>query len=121
MKSCPNCRAVCDDFAVNCPSCGAPLPVVNAAPSYGANVPEPNVLVWGILSLVFSCTFYFAFLGIIFGAIGLSKAKGYVAQGGVLAGKVKVGRILSLVGLILSIVFTVLALFAIIGIIAANS
>jgi hypothetical protein len=73
------------------------------------NNQQPNTLVFGILSLVFS-----VILGIIFGAIGRKKGKAYIAQGGTLTGASKVGFILSKVGLILSIIATI---FFVIGII----
>lgn len=78
-----------------------------------------SVLVFGILSLAFCCTFYLAFLGIIFGAIALSKAKQYVASGYVLSGRAKIGKILGTVGLIIAIVLTVILVFVIIAAIAA--
>ncbi len=83
-------------------------PVYNAAP-------QPNLLVFGILSLVFE-----VILGIIFGAIGRSKGKAYIAQGGQLTGASKVGFILSKVGMILSIVCTIVFFIYLIVIIAAG-
>ena len=74
----------------------------NQQPMYQNVGPQPNTLVFGILSLVFSVV-----LGIIFGAIGRKKGNAYVAQGGTLTGASKVGYILSKVGLILSIIATV--------------
>lgn len=71
--------------------------------------PQPNILTFGILSLVFGTV-----LAIIFGAIGRSKGKNYIAQGGTLTGSAKVGYILSLVGLILGIVSTVIVAIIII-------
>ncbi len=63
---------------------------------------QPNLLVFGILSLVIPFI-----VGIILGAVGRSKGKAYIAQGGQLTGASKVGFILCKVGLILSIIFTV--------------
>ena len=51
--------------------------------------------------------FDWIFVGIILGAIGRSKGKAYIAQGGQLTGASKVGFILCKVGLILSIIGTV--------------
>ena len=80
----------------------------------------PNVLLWGILGLSFSCTFFLSFLGIIFSAIGMSKANLYTRLTGRPVNKGgKVGRILSVVGLITGIVMTVLFIIWLIVIIAA--
>ena len=68
-------------------------------------VQQPNstpILVFGILSLVFT-----SILGIIFGAIAKSKAKAWVAAGNPLTGKAKVGKILGTIGLAVGIVVTV--------------
>lgn len=62
------------------------------------------ILVMGILAV---CLAYFG-VGFIFGAIGLSKANGYIKQFGSISGKGKVGRILSKVGLICGIIMAVL-------------
>ena len=61
------------------------------------------ILVMGILAV---CLAYFG-VGFIFGAIGLSKANGYIKQFGSISGKGKVGRILSKVGLICGIIMAV--------------
>ena len=87
-------------------------PQYNQQPMYRNVGPQPNTLVFGILSLVFSIV-----LGIIFGAIGRSKGNAYVAEGGTLTGASKVGYILSKVGMILSIVATVFFVIYIIAII----
>ena len=60
---------------------------------------QPNILVFGILSLVLGPLF-----AIIFGSIGRKKGKAFVAEGGTLTGASKVGFILSKVGLILGII-----------------
>lgn len=70
-----------------------------------------SALTMGILSLVFGEFPFLSILGIIFGALGLGKAKAFIASAGNLYGKAKVGRILSLVGLIISIVMTVIYFF----------
>ena len=64
---------------------------------------QPNLLVFGILSIVFD----WIFVGIILAAVGRSKGKAYIAQGGQLTGASKVGFILCKVGLILSIIGTI--------------
>lgn len=59
-------------------------------------------LVFGILSLVFT---ELSILGIIFGAVGKSKAKKFAELNeGVVTGKAKVGKILSTLGLVFSII-----------------
>ena len=70
--------------------------------------PQPNTLVFGILSLVFGCTCIASFVGIILGAIGRGKGNNYVQQGGALTGASKVGFILCKAGLIVSIIMTVI-------------
>ena len=65
------------------------------------------ILVFGIMGLAFACSFYLSFLGIIFSAIGKGKVKQFLAAGGQLSGKAKVGSILAKVGLIVGIILTV--------------
>ena len=86
------------------------------AQPYQQIAPQPNLLVFGILSLVFT-----SIVGIILGAIGRKKGKAYIAQGGTLTGASKVGYILSLVGLILGIVVTVIYVIAFAAGLASNS
>ena len=98
-------------------------------PQYGAQAPmedpqeramSKSALIWGILGIAFASSFYLSILGIIFSAIGLSKAKKYVAAGYPLTGRAKVGRILSIIGLILAIVMTVIfVIYIIVAVIAA--
>ena len=72
---------------------------------------QPNLLVFGILSRVFT-----SIVGSILGAIGRKKGKAYIAQGGELTGGSKVGFILCKVGIILGIVATiVIIIYAIIA------
>lgn len=71
--------------------------------NYQTPAPQPNTLVWGILSLAIFC-----FIGWIFGIIGRKKGNAYIAQGGTLTGASKVGYILSLVGIIVSIIVTII-------------
>ena len=125
---CRNCGNTINEGASFCLHCGAPVTAPTAAapvytaPTY-ASAPAYNtspILVFGILALSFACTFYFSFLGIIFGAIASSKANAYLAMGGVLAGKAKTGRILGKIGLILGIVFTALCFFVLFALIMAE-
>lgn len=59
-----------------------------------------SILVMGIVAVATACTVWFGFLGIIFGIIGLNKAKKFTEECGQLFGKAKVGKYLSLGGLI---------------------
>ena len=119
---CSKCGSAIPEGSAFCPNCGEavaqtaqPQQPQYQQPAYQqpvyqqpvyqptANVgPQPNLLVFGILSLVFE-----VIVGIILGAIGRSKGKAYIAQGGQLTGASKVGFILCKVGLILSIIATV--------------
>ena len=78
-----------------------------------------NILVMGIIAVACCCTYYFAFVGIIFGAIGLSKAKKFIEDAGQLFGKAKVGKYLSLGGLIAGCVFTGITLFYLLMVVIA--
>ncbi len=93
-------------------------PVVQESPAAAAL--STPILIFGILGIAFACTFYLSFLGIIFSAIAKGKVKQYLAEGGVLSGKAKVGNILAKVGLIVGIILAALfVLWLIVMIIAA--
>lgn len=80
--------------------------------------PQPNILVFGILSLALA-----GLVGLILGCIGRKKGNEYIANGGTLTGASKVGFILSKAGIIVSIVTLVvyvICIFVIIGIIASG-
>ena len=89
-----------------------------AQPQYGQPAPQygqftqdelaSSVLKFGILGLVFSMLI--PLLGIIFSSIAMSKAKNY-ALTYPLEGKAKTGKILGIIGLILSIVMMVFTFF----------
>ena len=91
-------------------------PAQTAASASG--VTPTSVLVWGIAALACACTFYFAFLGIIFGAIAKSRSNNYIAAYGPISNKVKTGRILGNVGFILGIVLTSILFIVIIAALA---
>lgn len=83
---------------------------------YQEPTPSPTkTLVFGILGLAFSCSFFFAMGGIIFSALCLSLSSEYYRITGQLTGKIKVGRILSRIGLILGIVMVALFLLSILS------
>ena len=92
-------------------------PVVKSNPA--AEALSTPILIFGILGISFACIPYINFLGIIFSAIAKGKVKQFLAEGGVLAGKAKIGNILATVGLILGIIFTVIFAIVIIGLIVA--
>lgn len=129
---CSNCGTQINDGAKFCGTCGAQIPqenvqVVEEQPNVQQPVmgqviyqAEPEVdpvrkemadkvagsaLTWGILSLVFA--YATGFLGIIFACVGFSKARQFkYLNNGVLEGKAKVGRGLSIGGLWLGIGMT---------------
>ena len=96
-------------------------PTYYAQPQPDAGVSGKPALTFGILGIVFACTFYLSFLGIIFSAIGLGKAKAFKAAAGQLYGPAKVGKILATIGLIVGIILTVIFLIWLIALIAVYS
>ncbi len=124
---CRSCGTQLPDGTAFCSTCGAPTtdaqstpevqfvtPLINTPPS----MPSTPILVFGIVALYLACTMVLSFLGIIFGAITLSKARRYLAVTGELAGKAKVGRILGKAGLIVGIIMTVVFILYIVIIVA---
>ena len=93
------------------PVYGEPMPPVGDAQE--RELAKQN-LIFGILAIAFACTFYLSFMGIIFGAISMGKAKAYAASYP-MSGKAKVGSILGKVGFILGIVLTVISVITIIA------
>ncbi len=83
-------------------------PTYYAQPAPNPGVSGKPALTFGILGIIFACTFYLSFLGIIFSAIGLGKAKAFRAAAGQLYGPAKVGKILATIGLIIAIIMTVI-------------
>ena len=99
------------------------------APVYRQPEPDPLVneernslakasLIFGIIGLSFTCTVWLSLLGIIFSAIGRGKIKAYLAAGGKLSGKAKVGSVLSKLGLVFGIILFVCVVIWLIMIIA---
>lgn len=128
---CKNCGAEIADNTRFCQFCGSAIeaeapaeePIVPAAPEAAAPVQpmyaeEPVKgpgLVWGLLGVIFADTAILSLLGLIFSIVGLSKANRYAANGYVLTGKDKAGKILSIIGLVLSIVVMVALVIAVIA------
>lgn len=126
---CPKCGSLLEEGAKFCQNCGAKMesaeqnvsePVQADTPvaeqpqrandasaiedSFEAQDLASSTLTMGILSLVF-CEI--SLLGLIFAIICKFKAKKYAALTGKLSGKANVGKILSTVGLVISIIMTV--------------
>ncbi len=135
---CPKCNNEIADDSKFCPLCGATIaeaPAEQAQPvtTYEAapiDTPQPNTLVWGILSLVLSeCYLVGAILGIVFGKKAKKLAKLYTeATGKPVTGAAKVGVILGKIGFILGIVmlvvwaiYTVIFALGVIGGIAGSA
>ncbi|MCR4702500.1 MAG: zinc-ribbon domain-containing protein [Saccharofermentans sp.] len=78
----------------------AAAPVAPVAPVADDPDLSKNILIMGIVAVATACTVWFGFLGIIFGIIGLNKAKKFTEQCGQIFGKAKVGKYLSLGGMI---------------------
>ena len=107
---CNKCNSNIPDGSTFCPVCGQQFgaPAQTTAyqqPAYQQPAAPVSVLPFGILSLVFAGT---GIIGLIFAIIGLSKSKKFVAQNGSLFGSAKVGKILSIIGLVSSIVMLAL-------------
>lgn len=142
---CQNCGNKVDDSAAFCPECGAalkkaitpeeleaqttPAPVPEAQPVQEPVYEQPGqytqqtteypsgkgILTMGILAVAL-CEIG---IGLIFGAIGLGRAKAYVRDYGKLVGTAKPGKILSMVGLIVGIIMAVFWLIYLLVIIVA--
>lgn len=139
---CKECGTILPEGATYCPECGSASTVNQATYSSGStnnnewtktNTTTPtyqnttnytelskSILTKGILALVFSCTFWLSFLGIVFGCITSKRTQMFCNAGNVLTGKAKVGSILGKVGLILGIVLTaIFVIYLLVAIIAA--
>ena len=108
---CPNCGTECAENLTQCTNCGATLPATctcEAAPAAPAkNGMAIASLICGIVSLV-CCGGggIVSVLAIVFGIIGLTKAK----ETGVGKGMAIAGIIIAAVGVVLSIVIAIVSL-----------
>lgn len=130
---CQKCGTNVADGTVICPTCGNALPTQNP---YGqpqqntyaqpqpcayqqapvmASVSPTSVLVMGIIAIALAWYPFASIAGIVLGAIAMSKANRYYAEGGLQSGKVKTGKILGTIGMIGGIVMTVFYLIALIA------
>ena len=124
---CEKCGSQLNDNSRFCPNCGAPIPGeeqnVTTTSTYEGPMGNPTpVLVWGILGLSFATIPYINFLGLIFSIVGLSKAKKYAEfTGGAYSKQASIGRGLSIAGIIVGAIFTLIFTIVIIGLVAASS
>ena len=81
-----------------------------------------TVLAWGIVAASIACIPFVNFVGIILGVIALRKADGYLALYGPGSRQVKIGHILSKVGIYGGIGMTIfwIAYFVLIVVLAMN-
>ncbi len=79
-----------------------------------------SILTFGILSLALGTVPFISPAGIVFGALGKSKANRFARMAGNLFGRAKVGRILAKVGFIVGIVMTAYVYFLLLVGIAAS-
>ena len=120
---CKHCNTYLSDGTTYCPNCGTAVSSITVENSSYPAVPQGNTttpLVWGIMGLAFSCSFYFSLLGIIFSIIGKNKAKHYISTYGDVSKKVKVGKNLATAGLIVGIIFCVLSTLVIVAVVAES-
>ena len=126
--TCSNCGKYIGENTRVCPYCGHAIEGeekhITAATTYNGPMGNPTpTLVWGIIGLAFALTFYLSFLGIIFSAVGLHKAKVYNQFTNFApSNQVRHGKRLATAGLIVGIILTVLfTIFIIVMIANANS
>ena len=110
---CNNCGSQIDENTNRCSACGRTAnedrPDVSVASTYKGPMGNPTpVLIWGIIGLAFSCSFYLSVLGIIFSIVGLKKAQSYFDFCGTGSNQANIGRKLSKAGIIVGIILTIL-------------
>lgn len=119
--NCEKCGAPMNDNFRVCPQCGAPVrgqeeKITTTSTYYGSLGNPTPVLVWGIVGLAFSLTFYLSFLGVIFSIVGLRKANTYNEFTRYAPStKAKIGKRLSIAGIIVGIIMTILLILFIVG------
>lgn len=135
---CNRCGNQFDHTYTNvCPSCGNVMDTTNynqpdiaSEQSYNPQQPIQNtspdtsttVLVWSIIGLAFAIYPYVSFLGIIFSCIARNKLKEYLqSHNNIYTGKIRTSNILSTIGLITSIVMSVIYVILFIAICAGVS
>lgn len=109
---CNNCGAKLNDNLHHCPKCGAVVTGVRQASAADSSVPERHandpsaVLFWGILGVVLSMPV--CLLGVAFSCVGLYKANRYMNESGEYSRRVSVGRTLSICGVVVGLIVTIL-------------
>lgn len=122
---CNKCGTLLNENTRICPQCGAPVVGqernLTTTSTYQGPLGNPvPVLVWGIIGLSFALTFYLSFLGVIFSFVGLSKSNKYRAfTGDAPSNMAKIGRRLSIAGIIVGIILTILCAVFVFGMIYA--
>lgn len=94
-----------------CSQCGTPVDGAVATVQPRGN--HTQVLVFGILGLALG--FGTGIVGLIFSILGISKANKYVAEFGDISNQVRIGKRLSIAGLIVSIIMIVLFIAMVVG------
>lgn len=112
---CQNCGAEIAEGSAFCPNCGASVESAPAAPAAESTSKARSLMIIGIIAAALA---ELGIPGIILGAIGLKKAKAFIAEYGSTWGMSKAGRILSKVGLILGIVMTIVWTIYIVAMVA---
>lgn len=111
---CPYCRNEISGDSDHCPKCGKSILVKlkNGEDYVGPLGTSRPILTWGILAMGLGCIPITCILGVVFGLIGLRKANNYVKFTGTLLGPARAGKILSIIGICIGVIVTVLTVIA---------
>lgn len=113
---CSYCGYSMEKEQERCPSCGKMLQVQlqetkDQVTEYeGPMGTSKPAFTWGLLASVLGSTLIGSPLGIIFGLVGLLRAKNFERYTGSLYGRGRVGKILSVVGIVVGSALTMLLL-----------
>lgn len=117
---CERCGADLPEGASFCTNCGAQYTQRDALVPVGADasgLTPSSVLTRGIIAAAFALTPFVNFVGIILGAIALNRANSYLAVYGPGSKQVKIGHILSKVGIFAGIGMTIFWIVYIVAIV----
>ncbi|MBR1709020.1 MAG: hypothetical protein IJ719_09360 [Clostridia bacterium] len=111
---CPYCRNELSGDSDHCPNCGRSIVVkIKKEEDYiGPLGTSRPILTWGILAIGLGCIPITCVLGVVFGLIGLHKANNYAKFTGTLLGPARAGKILSILGISMGVIVTVLTVIA---------